>query len=240
MTLTDEECRKLDIKVKSNYDPFWLKHRLVVTLFPHEIGLISFDGGFNLNEIFTLHVYDHFIVEKDKDVIGVGAYCGFYSIKSILDGARFVFAFEPWKEAYKYLTLNSLNIGGRIITLPFAISNKTERIILNIAGNSPAASSTLEEFDYTAEAVMALPLDSLQDQYGCFDNVDIVKIDTEGNELDVLDGMMKIAKDIHPRIIVSAYHWEGEIEKSIEKLKELGYNDFYVSDDTNKLVFAKE
>jgi len=83
----------------------------------------------------------------------------------------------------------------------------------------------------TAKDVIGRPIKQ-GDYVFYYQNIDIIKIDVEGHELEVLQGMSKMLKRDKPKIIIELLS-EKDILKSDKFLKELGYKFKMRCDDRN-------
>lgn len=153
-------------------------------------------------------------------VIDVGANIGQYTLRfSKLVGKKGrVIAIEPVLETFVILTENLRQIRGSNVTLlNVAASDNTNiggmRIPLFETGlkNYYQAQLTLDHSDVN---VMTISIDCL-DLNNC---ISLVKIDAEGQELKVLNGMRKLIERDHPTFIIEV----GDKE-TIKLLKEIGY-----------------
>ena len=131
-------------------------------------------------------------------LIDVGSAKGMMSRWKVVKDQVYVYGFEPDSGARKKLKQNTEFLGGGNIDFPYALSDKKEKLELNIL-KKPSHSSILEpnnnlinrfllrhpegfELDYKV-TVDACNLDSLD-----FEAKDFMKIDTQGYELKVLEG----------------------------------------------------
>lgn len=119
-------------------------------------------------------------------VVDVGANVGFYTLRQVALGARVV-ALEPNPDARGRLraTIERNGIGDRVRILPFAAGRAERSAELavgaaTVTGTIGPPTSARERF-----VVEVRTLDSL---LGGQERVDLLKIDTEGAEVDVLSG----------------------------------------------------
>lgn len=131
-------------------------------------------------------------------LIDVGSAKGIMNRWKVIKDEVYVYGFEPDSGARKKLKQNTEFLGGGNIDSPYALSDKKEKLELNIL-KKPSRSSALEpnydllnlypqlhpvgfELDYKVN-VDACDLDSLD-----FEAKDFMKIDVQGYELKVLKG----------------------------------------------------
>jgi len=181
---------------------------------------------------------------KDRVFVDVGAHVGEYSVR-LARHYRKVYAFEPNPESYytllKNIELNKLN---NIKVYMVALGEKRCRSTLYVRGGS----STLlpvEDADKTFP-VEVYTMDEV------IDRADVVKIDVEGCEYFVLQGMKRILRECKPTLLIEHHKFRGytNIEKGKESIKKFlkGYlaidlddcHTLYVgrSDELNRMYTA--
>jgi len=143
------------------------------------------------------------IINNGDNIIDIGANLGFYSIlfASLSPNGK-VFSFEPSTKNYKKLLENKeLNQKYNILTYKIGISDKKgyQKLFLTInenlnEGGNFIGSNDLKNnlFSEDFEDIKVETLDEIIDKNI---NFKLAKIDTEGNELKVLNGMKYILKN---------------------------------------------
>jgi len=119
--------------------------------------------------------------KKFKNVIDIGAWCGTWS-KAIEPFARSVISFEPDKVHFECLqrncTINCIPrleaVGSRIGTISLTQDNFTQAKRIDTSGD-----------------IKLVTLDSTG-----YENVDLIKIDVEGYEMEVLKGAGKLLETV--------------------------------------------
>lgn len=159
------------------------------------------------------------LVKAGDWVIDVGANVGHYTKRfSELTGpAGRVIAFEPIPSTFALLAANTrLFANNNVTLLNAAASDRTECVGMSI----PSFSSGLVNY-YEAHlsaladselAVLSLGIDTL----GITDRIALVKIDSEGHEAAVLQGMASILSRDKPILIVET--GSGEVISSLESM----------------------
>ena len=122
------------------------------------------------------------------------------SFRSFID----VVAFEPDQDEYERLIKGTMD---RDIVLPYALSNEEKKLNLNLTKNRGCSSlyepnySFLKRFPdvdrFTVEKkeiIKTTTLDTLYEKK-IIKNLDFIKIDTQGSELDILRGGVKILNE---------------------------------------------
>ncbi len=150
---------------------------------------------------------------RDDDVVwDIGASYGIYSLftsKKISTGK--VFSFEPEIQTYKLLKKNiQLNNCQNIIPLCFALSNADGRGYLHLSNSANVGTHSLvarDDFPVSknGKTVIIHTGDSVvQNGVACLPNV--VKIDVEGAEINVLEGMKEILSTPKLRLVQIELH----------------------------------
>jgi len=139
----------------------------------------------------------------ENDVfLDVGAHIGIYAIK-LAQRVLKVIALEPEPKNYSFLCKNVLinNLSYKVIALPIAASDKDGYAYLCIKPSSGA--HTLEDSISCRKRtrVITLKVDTLLKVLKV-SKVDIVKIDVEGHEDKVINGMKSLLSHNPPRILV--------------------------------------
>lgn len=160
---------------------------------------------------------------KDKVFLDVGAHTGTYTI-SMASKFKEVYSFECQKMTYYALcgsiALSNLN---NVNAIGFGLGSKEQEgeKILKIVSND-GGGSTVKETDMPVlreEKISIRTLDSFNIQ-----NVGFIKIDIEGNELDMLKGSTETLKNSnYPPILFESNHPDKDVEL-FNFIRNLGYN----------------
>lgn len=143
---------------------------------------------------------------KGDVAIDVGAHVGGYSMRLAKNFDR-VFAFEPEPRAYGLLEKNlRINKIANVVTERLAVSDRSRWSAMRVASNCSSGSTLSEnhydwlEFD---DQTIKVRCTSLDDYFKGFSGrIGFVKIDAEGHELAVLNGMKRLIK-CSPSMILS-------------------------------------
>lgn len=130
-------------------------------------------------------------------IIDVGAHTGFYTLlASAVNPTCKVMCFEPFAPTFQRLQQNIRRnkVEGRCRAVEAAVSNREFEAELH--GPDDKSMCALEEREGTIR-VSALSLDSVVPMDG---NTKLVKIDVEGHEHRVLEGMTGVVSDSRPAI----------------------------------------
>ena len=157
---------------------------------PQDSLYISSNGFY---ERFETEVVKKQIKEGDI-IVDIGANIGYYTlIMARLAGPKGkVFAFEP--DPYNFAILKkNVEINGykNIILEQKAVSNKTQKTKLYLNADN-YGDHRIYKFDesHKSVAIESITLDDYFKDYGC--NIDFVKIDTQGAEYYIIEGMKTI------------------------------------------------
>ncbi|MCZ4221791.1 FkbM family methyltransferase [Pedobacter rhodius] len=180
------------------------------------------------------------IINPGDYILDVGANIGFHTLyfAQLTGGKGLVTAFEPIPDNYKSLNNNiQLNNFSNIITHNVALSNKKEQISIQVdlKSTNPGAYNLFElNGDVPIECVVG---DDIVDNQ----KVDFIKIDVEGYESYVLDGLIETIKKNKPKIIFEFdqdYHRKTSRSEDyiLFLLASLGYQFQYINRDGLKTI----
>ena len=162
------------------------------------IGTNNFRNFVGRHEHTTEIIWEKLSSELNKDnvILDIGAYIGDFSIRARLKNPNVdIHAIEPNRITIKQLKENI--IGLKIKVSDVAISDKCQNVLLT---DQNAVSRIVNDptGDYPTFEVKAITLDRYQEE----NNIDIklIKIDTEGNEIKILNGASGVLKDYNPII----------------------------------------
>lgn len=141
-------------------------------------------------------------IRPGDTVLDVGANVGLYALLAAerVGDEGTVHAVEPVEGNRSELETNvHLNELGNLEVWPVAFGEARERLSI-VEGDNLGAARLSPETDPDAVEVDVWPADAFLQERGL--DVDVVKIDVEGHELAVLDGMEKtLARDAHTVIV---------------------------------------
>ncbi|MGA9652062.1 FkbM family methyltransferase [Pedobacter sp.] len=194
-------------------------------------GKIAYTGEYerDLKKVFK------FIIKEGDHVLDVGANIGFHTLYfAELTGKKgSVTAFEPVPHNYQALKTNiKLNNYANIITHNIALSNKDEQFCIkaDIQSTNPGAYNLFEQNgDISIKCGIGDAVIGSQ-------RVDFIKIDVEGYESFVLDGLLETIKKNKPKIIFEYdQHYHQKTGRSADYIFSLlvsvGYHFKYIHRD---------
>jgi FkbM family methyltransferase len=159
------------------------------------------------------------VLKKGQVFYDIGANVGFYSLlgaRLVGEGGR-VYAFEPLSRNLHYLNRHILlNKISNVTIVPKALSNYVGLGYFEVKGDS---TSHLSDSGIFGAEVTTL------DAFLGWEGVkppDVMKIDVEGEELNVMEGATKCLSEYHPLIFLSI-HSEGLYTRLWDFVSTLGY-----------------
>jgi len=143
---------------------------------------------------------------KESVIFDIGANVGYFSlIAGKTNKNNRVYSFEPVSRTFERATTNiNLNKLTNIFLHKKIISNSTELASINIGNDSNWGMSSLVHHEHLSgdvEKVESITLDNFVKEQK-IDRLDIVKIDVEGFELNVLQGMEETLIRYKPIILI--------------------------------------
>lgn len=201
----------------NNYDYFTTQYGI-----PH-------DKLLNMPEDYRISLELVKKVSKDKVIIDVGGNCGLFCIPVEKEGYK-VYSFEPIEMNIELLEINKKeNNCENLIIIPKALSNKNEKNKIfipycsdNTSFNQSVAVSNMSKKDYVEEYVECETFDTWINNNKPL-NIGFIKIDVQGFEKQVLEGMDKFldeCNDVYVFIEWDSKHTE-KAGSSLEELENL-------------------
>jgi FkbM family methyltransferase len=143
-------------------------------------------------------------------VIDVGANVGLFAVQQARRGAR-VFAFEPNPDCYRRLskTIAVNDLGGAVRAFNVAVGAEPSLGALRVSGNFTVTGSISPANDQSGAHHKPVTIVSLDDTIPSLDleRIDLLKIDTEGAEVQVLRGAEQTLQLVE-RSIIEFHSWD--------------------------------
>ncbi|MDD5136094.1 MAG: FkbM family methyltransferase [Candidatus Omnitrophica bacterium] len=167
-------------------------------------------------------------IKKGDTVIDCGAYIGeftLYAAMAVGETGR-VMAFEPDPAFFKKLQDNvSLNGLHNVILIEKGVWSKEDR--LKFSGGSQSGNLFAENLSHNTESydISVTSLDGELEKRG-ITNVDFIKMDVEGAEIEAVRGASSILEKSGPDLAIASYHILNGQKTCVElekMLKALGY-----------------
>jgi FkbM family methyltransferase len=149
---------------------------------------------YSYNTFWEIFVHDEYqfdgksIVDKNDIVLDIGANLGFFGLYAIENGAQKVYCVEPFPTVYK--NIKKLSEKLPIVPINKAVTSKTNNVtmVLNTVGWAANCLSEYNDiFNNNGEHISVEPINinDLIESIGS--NIDLMKIDCEGSELDLFE-----------------------------------------------------
>ena len=182
---------------------------------------------------------------KPGAVIDIGANAGIYLVKlKAIDNDRQYIGFEPNPLCKYYVSeVIRLNNFKKSSCFPFAISNKDEVRMLYASKADDAGASLIQEFKHEADLsysteVVTVVGDQFLKLLELPDGISTIKIDVEGAELEVLEGLRETIKQFKPTFCCEIWNPVDDgmpgYQQRVDRLKEL----FELLDEYNYVVYG--
>jgi FkbM family methyltransferase len=184
---------------------------------------------FGTYELPTTNFVHQFLKTGDV-VLDIGANIGYMSFffSQCVGASGKVYAFEPEQKNHQALLDNiALNKSHNIVIQRLAATDIAKTLKLYLAQDNFGAHSTVfndETLTENYEEILGIPLDTFV-QEKQIDKITLVKIDVEGAEYEVLQGMKQILKQQRPVLIV-------ELNDALQRKRGLSFTA--ISEELNK------
>lgn len=160
-------------------------------------------------------------VQEGMTVADIGAHTGYYTMlfaRLVGRGGR-VLSFEPEDRGLAFLRENiRLNRYANTTVVPIAMSNRVAPVTEWKQGYFPAGDLRVHEDDGSTASTFTRTFDDVAEELE-IDRLDLVKIDVEGSELHVLEGMQRSLNNWNPVILLEVH--PGKLEQANRREAEL-------------------
>ena len=153
-------------------------------------------------------------IKKNDVVLDIGAHIGYHTLNFARAGAV-VHAFEPDPINYKLLSVNTKEYSDycSVYCYDRAVSDEIGTTTLYLSPYHSAWNSLIKKLETVPLVVQSLTVDSLS-----LPRIDWIKIDVEGAEESVLQGMIETLRYLSPRVIVE---WLPKNGADLDAISEL-------------------
>ena len=192
-------------------------------------------------EVSTTNLFKE-LLQPGMVFVDVGAHVGFFTLLAAREVGTTgkVYSFEPEPQNHSLL-LKNLDFNGysNVVAMQQAVSNKSGTTELFLSALDTGSHSIYSEAarGVTGSVVVdTTTLDSFLEEAG-WPQIDLIKIDVEGAEISVLDGMSRFLESQHsvnlimeycPSLIASA---GSDPAKMLDRLMDLGFEINVIEDD---------
>ena len=186
------------------------------------IRFIGFNHHKNIQKSGEINFLKHVCSQKPNFCIDIGANEGKYSEHILENSNATVLAFEPLSKNFKKLRILKRKFPKRLFIFKIGLSNKKTKLKIYFnKKNSHWANfdAEINKIDYlkenkSKEICNLNKLDNIFRRSKKIVNksIDLIKIDTEGHELEVLLGASKTIKKFKPNYIQIEYNWHHLIK----------------------------
>ena len=202
---------------------------------------IFFLGGYEKEE---LALYRKVLknLYKDPLMLDIGSNNGSHSLY-LSSYCNKIFSFEPDQRIYKLLIKNiQLNRIQNIQTFNLAISDLNKKNQIFYSSNDFNLGTGSLNKDHNLNNKKEILVSTLKGDQICnkFSKVDFIKIDVEGHELNVLEGLRKTIEEFSPTIALEISNKSLKLIRNKLELKSLiyeKYSIFKIMTNINRLIF---
>jgi len=177
-------------------------------------------------------------INKGDIVIDAGSHIGIFSLLSMNQGAKKVYAFEPNLRIHNQFLKANIDLNharNSIISVPCGLGAKKELVAFLDCTKYSATSRILNTNDATTSndesiTVNITTLDAFVHENN-IPHVDFIKADIEGSERQMLEGARNTIKQFHPRLAICTYHLPDDKEVLTNIIQDIdpSYNIEYTS-----------
>lgn len=195
------------------------------------IGRVLFWGGLDAWEPETIHVF-YKLAQKSNRVLDIGANTGLFTLLALAANSQAkVISFEPVPNVYQRL-VSHINLNGwsdRCQAKNQAVSNQVGETKLHIPFEDVPLSASLNPQGFRGYKgyLIDIPVTTIDAVCSHNQPIDLIKIDVEGFEDKVLQGMEQVLLHSTPTLIIEC-NSDGPFLAVETLLKKLGYRFFHL------------
>ena len=157
----------------------------------------SYDPKYERKERTNIWKHLHHTFNKKQTAIDVGCNIGIWS-NFLSTFFQTVQAFDPSPDIKECFQKNILDRKNNVNFHPVGLGKSNDTVNLNVAVSNSGASSIVR--DIKNSTTVSIDIKTL-DSYN-FDSVDFIKIDTEGYEINVLEGAIQTINNFKPLVYI--------------------------------------
>jgi len=185
-------------------------------------------------------------IKEGNVVVDIGAHVGYYTLlfAQLVGPKGKVYAFEPDPVNFELLK-KSVEINGyqNVILIQKAVSNKNGKVKLYLGDNNRAINRIYDAKMDDAKEAIEVDSIRLDDYFKNYEGrIDFIKMDVEGSESSIIDGMhsilrktktLKIMTEFYPYLIRK---FGKEPEEFVQTLATAGFKIYDILDDKNGAI----
>jgi FkbM family methyltransferase len=178
-----------------------------------------------LFERFLLAFIQQFI-PKDKNILDIGANIGIWSIvySKYINNECKIYSFEPQSEIFKCLENNKIiNNCDNIITFNVGLSNENIINYMNASYDTKQNFGAFRIVNDNEESSKLLKVECKIGDELQLNNIGFIKIDVEGFEYKVLQGLEKTILENKPVLFIEIHKADINNKLTLAKIYEFGY-----------------
>ncbi|MEP7318747.1 MAG: FkbM family methyltransferase [Panacibacter sp.] len=196
---------------------------------------LFWQGAYEFEEMnLLLH-----LLNKGDNFLDIGANIGYFSLHAaqVVGTAGMVWSFEPATVIFKQLERHiEMNKFSNIKAIQRGASSQNINSLLYLSSAENYGSTGLQpgdEFSGKTEHVSLVKMDDFVLEYN-IRNIGAIKIDVEGHEKQVLQGILLTLEQQHPIILIEVIASQlllhnNTVEDIYQLLYSLGYKGFYIN-----------
>lgn len=175
----------------------------------------------------------------NKDFLDIGAFCGDSALILNEYNPSKIYSFEPVTENYEHLLITIIlnNLENTVIPQKLGLGSTKKSVNIAVHNSGSTVDPKNAADDSIPEQIQIDTLDNFVMENNL--NVGLIKIDTEGMELDILKGSIETIKKFKPALLLSIYHNAEqffETKPMIESL-DLGYKFDFVKLNPFSIIY---
>jgi len=179
----------------------------------------------SFDDVWLRNVYYPYGPQRDHVVVDVGAHVGSFTLK-IARSVHKVVAIEPDPSNFCFLKSNVVlnRLEDKISCYNLALGERNGKAFLDRSGYGYGRSKTTTVKSQCPTIVRKL--DAFVEELEP-DRLDLVKVDTEGSEIDILKGAERTLREYRPKLLLAAYHFANEHLMLARQLRKHEYRVCY-------------
>ena len=197
-------------------------------------GLKTIINGLNPREPLTNLALQ--ILRAGDNILDIGANVGYFSALSAaaVGESGKVYAFEASPSTYQRLqTLAQSNPHKNINTFELAVSNESGSLVFHCGPPDHTGTASLRDLGNRTSSTVTVRSVTIDELLDSFPTIRLVKVDVEGAEARVAQGMLRLIERDQPYILTevtdsSLRALNSSKDELIEIYKDLGYSPFRV------------